>query len=54
MSQPPIAIVISETGGWDDGQVVPVSISHDGDYATAVCMAYNSDPVAAVETAAEL
>jgi len=37
-------VVISESGSWEDGQEVKLSISHDGDYATAVCMAYEPDP----------
>jgi hypothetical protein len=39
MSQPPEVLIISEDGSWEDAQIVPVSVSHDGDYATAVCMA---------------
>lgn len=39
-SQAPIAMVISEAGNWDDAQIIPMSISHDEGYATAVCMAY--------------
>jgi hypothetical protein len=38
-SRPPIASVIPEGGKWEDGQEVRISISHDGDYATAVCLA---------------
>jgi RNA recognition motif-containing protein len=54
MSQAPIAVVISEKGDWNDGQVVPINISHDSDYATAVCMAYESSPGAVFETAADI
>ena len=54
MSQPPIAVVISEKGHWSDGQVVPMNISHDIGYATAVCMAYDSNPGAVFETAADV
>jgi hypothetical protein len=43
-SKAPYAVVISESGSWEDGQEVKLSISHDGDYATAVCMAYEPDP----------
>lgn len=46
--------MISEDGDWSDGQVVPMSISHDGDYATAVCMAYDSNPGAVFETASDV
>ncbi|RDW80567.1 hypothetical protein BP5796_05265 [Coleophoma crateriformis] len=40
----PIALIKNEHAGteedaWLDAQQVPVSISHDGDFATAVCMA---------------
>jgi hypothetical protein len=37
-------VVISESGSWEDGQEVKLSISHDGSYATAVCMAYEPGP----------
>lgn len=38
-SRPPVAVVVSESGSWEEGQIVPLSISHDGDYAVATCMA---------------
>ena len=31
--------VVSEEGSWEDAQIVPVNISHDSGYATAVCLA---------------
>jgi hypothetical protein len=37
-SRPPIAVIVPENGKWQDGQEVKISISHDGDYATAVCL----------------
>jgi phosphopantetheinyl transferase (holo-ACP synthase) len=43
-SKAPYAVVISESGSWEDGQEVKLSISHDGDYATAVCLAYEPNP----------
>ncbi|ESZ97727.1 hypothetical protein SBOR_1914 [Sclerotinia borealis F-4128] len=39
-SRAPITLIKSATGG--DDQIVPMSISHDGDYATAVCLSYES------------
>jgi holo-[acyl-carrier protein] synthase len=36
-SGPPVAIV-----GGEDGQMAQVSISHDGDYSTAVCLGFDS------------
>jgi len=48
MTQAPVAVVISENGDWDDGEIVPMSISHDGNYATAVCMASEASPGADV------
>ncbi len=38
-SLPPVAVVLPESGEMDEGQIVKLSISHDGDYATAVCLA---------------
>ncbi|CZR69735.1 uncharacterized protein PAC_19635 [Phialocephala subalpina] len=38
-SKPPIAVVLSQSGKWEDGQEVKLSISHDTDYATAMCLA---------------
>ena len=49
-----MAVVISESGDWDDGQFVPVSISHDGDFAIATCMAYEPSPGAVFETAQDV
>jgi hypothetical protein len=43
-SKAPYAVVISESGSWEDGQEVKLSISHDGGYATAVCLAYETNP----------
>ena len=43
-SQPPIAVILPETGEWEEGQEVKISISHDADYATAVCMAFDPNP----------
>ncbi|KAL3427299.1 holo-acyl-carrier-protein synthase [Phlyctema vagabunda] len=38
--QGPMALVKKEDSkGWDDAQVVKISISHDSEYATAVCLA---------------
>ncbi|TAQ91612.1 hypothetical protein B7494_g122 [Chlorociboria aeruginascens] len=37
-SQAPVALIKPEKGKWKDSQIVPLSISHDGDYATAVCL----------------
>jgi hypothetical protein len=53
-SQPPVAVVISESGDWEDGQIVPVSISHDGDYAIATCMSYEPSPGSVFETAEDV
>lgn len=47
MTQAPEALIISESGSWEDAQVVPMSISHDEGYAIAVCLASESDPTAA-------
>lgn len=44
-SQPPEAFIKSLSGSWDDGIQVPISISHDGEYATATAIGY--DPAAA-------
>jgi hypothetical protein len=33
-----VAVIKSESGSWDDGQEVPVTISHDGEYATATAL----------------
>jgi phosphopantetheinyl transferase (holo-ACP synthase) len=40
-SQAPVAVIKCELGTWEDGQVVPVSISHDGEYATATALGYD-------------
>ena len=42
--------MISESGDWGDGQIVPLSISHDTGYAIATCMAYEP-PGTVFETA---
>jgi hypothetical protein len=42
MSQAPEALIISESGSWKDAQIVPISISHDQSYATAVCLAFDA------------
>ncbi|RFU28262.1 hypothetical protein B7463_g8088, partial [Scytalidium lignicola] len=40
MSRAPLVLIKREGRGWsEDPQIVPLSISHDEDYATAVCMA---------------
>ncbi|KAK0388535.1 hypothetical protein NLU13_4778 [Sarocladium strictum] len=39
-SGPPVVRIKAEAGGEDDGSAL-VSISHDGDYATAVCIGYD-------------
>jgi hypothetical protein len=52
-SKGPYAVVISESGSWEDGQEVRLSISHDGDYATAVCMAYEPDPSEAIKVSTQ-
>jgi hypothetical protein len=44
MTQAPEALIISETGSWEDAQIVPMSISHDDGFATAVCMAFEDEP----------
>ncbi|PMD16473.1 hypothetical protein NA56DRAFT_310841 [Hyaloscypha hepaticicola] len=43
-SQPPVAIILPESGKWEEGQEARISISHDGDYATAVCLAFDPRP----------
>jgi phosphopantetheinyl transferase (holo-ACP synthase) len=50
----PIAMIKPENGGWDNAQIIPMSISHDGGFATAVCMAYEKSPGAIFETAEEV
>jgi holo-[acyl-carrier protein] synthase len=40
-SKAPVAVVVPSNGNYEDGQEIRVSISHDGDYATAVCMAFD-------------
>jgi RNA recognition motif-containing protein len=39
-SKAPQALIISENGSWEDGEIVPMNISHDSDYATAVCLSH--------------
>jgi phosphopantetheinyl transferase (holo-ACP synthase) len=51
MSRKPITMVVPEDSDWDNAQLVPTSISHDGGFATAVCMAYEGSPGATFETA---
>ncbi len=46
-SGPPIVLVRGEDEG-APAQEALVSISHDGDYATAVCLGFESDTVASV------
>jgi phosphopantetheinyl transferase (holo-ACP synthase) len=53
VSQPPEVLIISEDGSWEDAQIVPMSISHDSDYATAVCMASTGGSDAGFRTAGE-
>ncbi|KAG9237420.1 hypothetical protein BJ875DRAFT_156831 [Amylocarpus encephaloides] len=44
-SLPPIAIIRSNQGSWENGQEVPISISHDGHFATATSLAFSGlDP----------
>lgn len=54
MSQKPITLVVSEDGDWDDAQIIPMSISHDGGFATAVCMAYEKSSGANLVTAEDI
>jgi hypothetical protein len=39
-----VAIILPESGKWEEGQEARISISHDGDYATAVCLAFDPRP----------
>ncbi|KAG0652608.1 hypothetical protein D0Z07_0466 [Hyphodiscus hymeniophilus] len=50
-SQAPIAMVRPENGNWYDAQIIPMSISHDGGFATAVCMVYEHSAGAVFENA---
>lgn len=43
-SGPPVARIKSDEGEDEDASAM-ISISHDGDYATAVCMAYDPSVV---------
>jgi hypothetical protein len=43
LSTAPEALIKGEDGTWENGQIVPMSISHDEEYATAVCMAAEED-----------
>ncbi|KAF4631182.1 hypothetical protein G7Y89_g6950 [Cudoniella acicularis] len=55
MSRAPLALIrIEGSSGWEDAQCVPISISHDGDYATATCIAYEPSPGAVFETAEDV
>jgi len=42
-SRAPVAVILPERKsgeqGWEDGQECKISISHDGDYAMATCLA---------------
>jgi phosphopantetheinyl transferase (holo-ACP synthase) len=55
-SQAPVAIILprgkSGEQGWEEGQECKISISHDGDYATATCLAYEPAAGAADEISA--
>lgn len=42
-SKPPVAVILPENGEWEEGQEVKISISHDGNYATAVCLAFDPE-----------
>ncbi|KAH8593506.1 hypothetical protein B0O99DRAFT_688728 [Bisporella sp. PMI_857] len=57
LTQAPETLIIGEDGTWDNAQVVPMSISHDQEFATAVCMVVD-DPISNVTfkevTAAEM
>ncbi|KUJ16555.1 uncharacterized protein LY89DRAFT_87033 [Mollisia scopiformis] len=46
-SKAPLAIVLPQSGKEEDGQVVKISISHDTDFATAVCLAPTGADIAA-------
>ena len=54
MSQAPTTMVISEDGDWDDAQIIPMSISHDGGFATAMCLAHERSPGAIFENAEDV
>ncbi|KAK1997505.1 hypothetical protein LX36DRAFT_578301, partial [Colletotrichum falcatum] len=41
-SGPPVAVIRGEREG-EPGQMAMVSISHDGDYATAVCLGFEPE-----------
>jgi phosphopantetheinyl transferase (holo-ACP synthase) len=43
MTQAPEALIISKEGSWEDAQIVPLSISHENGYATAVCLAMEEE-----------
>ncbi|KAE9371549.1 hypothetical protein N431DRAFT_377376 [Stipitochalara longipes BDJ] len=41
-SQPPVAVILPDSGDWEQGQEAKISISHDGEYATATCLAFEA------------
>jgi hypothetical protein len=43
-SQPPVAVILPDSGDWEQGQEARISISHDGEYATATCLAFEAKP----------
>lgn len=49
-SRAPETRVISVDGSWEDSQIVPLNISHDTGYATAVCLAEDDYPSTHTET----
>ena len=44
-SGPPIARIVGQSGQDEEDTSAMISISHDGDYATAVCMSYDPSVV---------
>jgi hypothetical protein len=50
-SQAPVAVIKSEAGSWDDGQEVPVNISHDGEYATATALGCDDPSIKGIPVA---
>lgn len=51
MSAAPETRIISVDGSWEDSQIVPMNISHDTEYATAVCLAQDGESEPARELA---
>jgi hypothetical protein len=43
-SQPPLAVILPESGNWEEGKEAKISISHDGEYAIATCLAFEPRP----------